>query len=379
MAFGELLGSEKELECRLEGGEGEFAAPESAGQRVFLDLPDPGRLADDDAALRTADELVAAETDDVGAGLDTRPDQRLGGEAVGREVDQGAAAEVVDDGDAAAPAEGGELLDPRFFGETDDAVVAVMDAEDGPGRLADGRLVVAEVGLVGRPDLAEDGAARGHDVGHAERTADLDELAARNDDLLAAGERVQDEDGRGGVVVGHGGRLGAGELPEQALDVAVAGDALAALEIEGQGRVTERNGGDGFSCGFGKDGPAEARVHDDARGVDGGGEGRGEFLFEAGAEAGDEGIRRDVGPGHAAGRGRGGAAGLGRGDHGPGFFESGPPFGHNDVTAELLDEPADGVLAEQGIKGGNFSERRVWRRVCHFGVGPEGALTSGWI
>ena len=88
-----------------------------------------------------------------------------------------------------------ELLDPGLGGEPEDPVIAVMDAEDGAGVRVDRLGVIAEMRLVGRPDFAQDGPARGHDVGHAERAADLDELAARNDDFFAAGQGVEDEDG----------------------------------------------------------------------------------------------------------------------------------------------------------------------------------------
>ena len=65
---------------------------------------------------------------------------------------------------------------------------------------------------IGRADLAEDGAALRHDLGNPERAADLDQLAARHDDLLAARERVQrEQDGRG-VVVDDRCRFGAGEI-----------------------------------------------------------------------------------------------------------------------------------------------------------------------
>ena len=94
-------------------------------------------LPDDEARLRAADELVAAEAGDVRPGPDAGLDQRLGLEPERLEVDQGAAAQVVDDRNAALPAELDQLLDPRLLGEADDPVVAVVDAEDGAGRLAD--------------------------------------------------------------------------------------------------------------------------------------------------------------------------------------------------------------------------------------------------
>ena len=48
--------------------------------------------------------------------------------------------------------------------------------------------VVGEVGAVGRSHLDEAGAALGHDVGDAEAAADLDQLAAGDDDLAVGGQ-----------------------------------------------------------------------------------------------------------------------------------------------------------------------------------------------
>ena len=45
--------------------------------------------------------------------------------------------------------------------------------------------VVLEMGAVGGADLDQPGAGAGHDVGHAEGAADLDQLAARDDRLAA--------------------------------------------------------------------------------------------------------------------------------------------------------------------------------------------------
>ena len=285
MRLGEGIGIEEELERRLHRGDRQLAAAEGAGERVLLDSGDGVGLTDDEARLRAADELVAAEAGDGDARLDAPPDERLGFEAEGAKVDQGAASEVVDDGNARLPAELGELLDPGLGRESEDAVVAVVDAEDGAGVRADRRLVVPEVRLVGRPDLAHDGSARGHDVRHAERSADLDELSARNDDFLAQGQRVEDEHRPGGVVVADRRRFGPGELGQQAADVRVALAAAAGLEIEGERAVSPRDVVEGGPAGLGEDGPAESRMHEDARGVD--------RFFEAGVgHLGEPALRR---------------------------------------------------------------------------------------
>jgi hypothetical protein len=66
---------------------------------------------------------------------------------------------------------------------------------------ADGLLAVPEVRAVGGPHLHETYAGARHDVGQPERAADLDQLAARDDGLLADAEGVEHQQHRGGVVI----------------------------------------------------------------------------------------------------------------------------------------------------------------------------------
>ena len=76
-----------------------------------------------------------------------------------------------------------------------------MHLEHAPGLGADGVGVVAQVGPVGRADLAQPRPGRGDEVGQAEAVADLDHLAARDHDLARGGEGGRREDERGGAVV----------------------------------------------------------------------------------------------------------------------------------------------------------------------------------
>ena len=121
---------------------------------------------------------------------------------------------------------------------------------------------------VGRADLAQHGAAAQHDVGDAELAADLDELAAGDDDLLAMGERLQrEQDGRRVVV--HDQRvLGAGEPPQQPLHVAVAGAALLGGEIELEVRVGGRHRRHPLERLRAQQRAAEVGVQHDAGGID---------------------------------------------------------------------------------------------------------------
>ncbi|MNT66762.1 hypothetical protein D3C72_2048500 [compost metagenome] len=78
------------------------------------------------------------------------------------------------------------------------------------------------VGLVGGADLDQSGSRGGDHVRQAEGAADLDELPARDDDLTALCQSIDDEEDGGGVVVDDHGRFGSGELAEEGLDVGVA-------------------------------------------------------------------------------------------------------------------------------------------------------------
>ena len=64
---------------------------------------------------------------------------------------------------------------------------------------------------VGGADLDEFGARSRHDIGDAEAAADLDKLAAADDNLFARGMGRQHQQHRGGVVVDHERVLGTGE------------------------------------------------------------------------------------------------------------------------------------------------------------------------
>ena len=85
--------------------------------------------ADDDAGLRAAQQLVAAEGDEVGAAADAFGDDRLLRQAVGRQVDERAAAEILHDRDAARAADRDERFQRHVAGEADDAVVRGVHLE----------------------------------------------------------------------------------------------------------------------------------------------------------------------------------------------------------------------------------------------------------
>ena len=155
---------------------------------------------DDDAGLRAAEELVAREADQVGAGRKALPGRRLVGPRPTLQQTvtwlESARAEVVDEREVVARRQGGELAGRRLLGEADHAEVRLVDAEDGGGALADGTFVVRGARAVRRSDLDELRAGACEDVRNPEAVADLDQLAARDDHLAPLGQRRERQEHR---------------------------------------------------------------------------------------------------------------------------------------------------------------------------------------
>ena len=184
--------------------------------------------ADDQARLRAAQKLVAGERHDVDAGFDRLARRGLVRQAPGLEIDQRAAAEILDQRQPLLARQRHQLGRRHRLGEAFDGVVRGMDLHDRRGVGTDRRGVVLEMRAIGGADLDQSAAGAGHDVGNAEGAADLDQLAARDDDLAPVGQRVQHQQHGGSVVVDGGRGLGAGEPQQPGGDVIVTLAARAA-------------------------------------------------------------------------------------------------------------------------------------------------------
>jgi hypothetical protein len=87
--------------------------------------------------------------------------------------------------------------------------------------LRDGPLVVSQAGPVGGADLTEADAALLHDLGDAELTADLHQLAPGNDGFAAFRQGVQNQENGGGIVVHHQSLFRSGQDEKKVPDVIV--------------------------------------------------------------------------------------------------------------------------------------------------------------
>ena len=86
-----------------------------------------------------------------------------------------------------------------------------MDLKDHRRIGRDGLLIICQVRAVGGANLDEFGARSRHYIGNAKAAADLDKLAAADDDLFARGMGGKHQQHRGGIVVDHERVLGTGE------------------------------------------------------------------------------------------------------------------------------------------------------------------------
>ena len=142
-----------------------------------------------------------------------------------------------------------------------------MDPEDRSGVRRQRALVVRGTRPVRRPDLDESRSRAGEDVRDPEAVADLDQLAARDDDLATLGERGQREEDRRGVVVHDERRVRAGEPREEPSQMVLARSAGAALEVVLEIRVAGADLRDPRAGGSGERRTSEVRMDEHAGGV----------------------------------------------------------------------------------------------------------------
>ena len=82
------------------------------------------------------------------------------------------------------------------------------------------------------PTSTSSAPAFGHHVGYPKRTADLDEFPAGNDNFPAAGDRVQRDQHRGGIVVDHQRGLGPDQIADNVFHERIPTATRAALQVK---------------------------------------------------------------------------------------------------------------------------------------------------
>ena len=160
-----------------------------------------------------------------------------------------------------------QVGDRRKLGEPDEPEVRLVHAKEDCRLGADRLLVVGGARSVRRSHLDEASAGPGEHVRDPEAVTDLDQLAARDEDVAPLGESGQREQHRSRVVVHDERRLGPGEPTEDRRDVVLPRATRAGAEVVLEVRVAAADLAHAVESRFRERGPAEIRVHDDAGGV----------------------------------------------------------------------------------------------------------------
>ena len=258
----------------FQAGEGELVDAERTSKGVRPDGVEVGLFTEDQPCLGPAEELVAAEGEDVHAGVYGLLHRGLVADAVRCQVNETAAPQVPHHGDVVFLSKDGKLRRRDLFDKAHDLVIARMDLEQESGVFVDGLLVIFKVRLVRRSHFAELRAAPLHDLGHAEGPADLHEFAAGDDDLLAPRQSAEAEEHCRGVVVHRRGRLHVGQSFQDVLNVGVALAALSRGNIVFQVGVAAAHFHNALDSFLREERTSEVRMDDHARGIDDGLEAR---------------------------------------------------------------------------------------------------------
>ncbi len=252
---------------RHKGGKGQLVHPQRPGQRMAGEAGNGVGLAEQQARLRSAEQLVAAGRDQPGAGPQPGVGVGLAGEHRARP--QQAGADVADHQHPQA----GQFADAGRRREALDHVVGRVHLQDECRVGADRPLVVGERGPVGGAHLPDPGAGGLQQVRQPEPVAYLDQLAAADDDLASGGQGRGHQGQRGGVVVDHVHRPGRRDCPRESVNrTSAPAPAFSRGQVELHVRAARR-GPHRVTRGGRQRRPAEVGVHDHARRVDHRGEG----------------------------------------------------------------------------------------------------------
>ena len=225
------------------------------------------RPTEQQTGLRAAQQLIGAGRHQVDAGKQAVLHARLGRQAIGRRVEQRATSQVMEQPQLMLPGDGGQRFQLDALGEADHLEVAGVHLHDGHRFRRDRSGVIFGAGSIRGADLDHTCTRKAHDLRHSKSAADLDQLAAGNDDLLAPRQCRQHQEHRGGAIVDNRGGLGAGQVPQQLAEQVMAPASPAGQRIEFDGRVRARHAGDGFRRGPRQRSPAEVGMENHSGGI----------------------------------------------------------------------------------------------------------------
>ena len=231
----DLLGLQVNAQGGLQGRQRQLVDAHRPGQGIFLHDVNITLLAHHNAGLGAAQQLVAAEADNIRSRLTGPLHCGLALNAVSGQVGQSPASQVVNHRQAAPPADFRQLLQGHILSKAHDLIIAGMHLEQRRCLVGNRPLIILGVGFIGGPHLRQSRVALLHNLRHPEGAADFHQLSPGDDHLFILGQGAQNQHDGGGVVVYRKGRFRPGQLAEQAFHmvVAAAPPALAAVVFQG--------------------------------------------------------------------------------------------------------------------------------------------------
>ncbi len=168
-------------------------------QRVTCKLLNQRLSANEDSARRTANQLVAAENNQVRAGPNAVHRQRRRGDSVARQIDQSRSVHGFDERQIAFSRQGDQLGKRIIFLATDDGKIARSNLQQTGGVRRDRGGIIVQPRFVRRADFAQHRA--GHDRDFVQSKVRFSNLPARNDDFPTPRQTSEGNTHRGRLII----------------------------------------------------------------------------------------------------------------------------------------------------------------------------------
>ncbi len=195
------VGEKRRLQRRVD----KFVHAKCTEERIRPHARDQLRSATDQPSLRSAEQFIAAVSNDIDSAAQTIQHARLTDDSNRAQIEKRAAAQIFHQRNVPLARQSHQFSSRGLLGETSDLKVRPVYAQQQSGAIGDGALVVPDARAIRGANLTQDRARLGHHVRNAKRSADLHQFAARDNYFSALGYCVQREQYGRRIVVDHDG------------------------------------------------------------------------------------------------------------------------------------------------------------------------------
>ena len=249
--------------------------------------------AGDDARLRSAQQFVSTEADQIDTALDDFSGHWLVLDAVDSAcLDHSATPKVFHEWNPLAPGHGSDFFRRRRFHEAIHEEIAAVHLQDQRCATTDGPCVIGDRRVVRGAHFAQPCTAGFENLGNAKSSADLDQFSPRDHHLRSrfAAEVPEDQHQSGRVVVDDRGRFGTAQQGQALFEIAARAGSGAVSEVVLERVVGGSNRRNRMHRDRTERRTAEIGVHENPGSVDNRLNACGMQAFQVGAHAGDHGV-----------------------------------------------------------------------------------------